>query len=504
MASETSSSSLCCRRCGNRYLDDVPVPLTREFPESRTNNARNPADIAIIQADVDVREAEILALDAQIDLLDRTSQALKSRRAAAQEAMLRNKGLLHPIRLLPVEMLREIFRHCTANGHGENYDDLKSPQNLLAVCQRWRDISTSVPELWTTIAVGYSRKTSDSMLILMLELWSSSALLDISIGPEAEYHHFLWLISSASRWKTLTLEHKEINGWMVHRFPDHFDSLTELSICFTEDAYLTELLAFKVAPLLRKVGFIYEHDGVYLDVALPWTTISELTAKTANDIKLPLSLKHLHLCQNLTILRLDGVTLESVESIRQVINFPKLSTLFVDVCGPVLSPFLNTLVAPALKSLHVRFSVPNISDNEIMSVTSLVLQSQCSLTDMQFTNMLFTTPPFIEFLSSSPSLKRLIFNDHDEADLIAGLSGLLPKLTQIGICLLDDQTHVEPLLQMLESRRQHGSLTTANLNIRCHPEASQLGRLEALRQAGLALFISDDEDSDLTFADYFF
>ncbi|KAJ7590106.1 hypothetical protein C8J56DRAFT_708221, partial [Mycena floridula] len=87
-------------------------------------------------------------LDAQIDLLDRTSQALKSRRAAAQEALLRNKGLLNPIRLLPVEILRETFRHCMANGHGEIYDDRSSPYNLSAVSQRWRGISTSVPELW--------------------------------------------------------------------------------------------------------------------------------------------------------------------------------------------------------------------------------------------------------------------------------------------------------------------------------------------------------------------
>ncbi|KAJ7590109.1 hypothetical protein C8J56DRAFT_936906 [Mycena floridula] len=178
--------------------------------------------------------------------------------------MMRNKGLLHPIRLLPVEILREIFRHCMANGHGENSDDPSSPYNLVAVSQRWRDISTSLPELWTTSAVGCSRQISDSMLISMLE-WSASALLDISIGREAEYFHLPRLIPSSSRWKTLTLELNRINAWKltdgVHHVRGwHLDSLTELSISFTEDVYLTEVSVFEVAPLLQKVEFIYEQE----------------------------------------------------------------------------------------------------------------------------------------------------------------------------------------------------------------------------------------------------
>ncbi|KAJ7589454.1 hypothetical protein C8J56DRAFT_33678 [Mycena floridula] len=513
----TFSSLLCCRHCRNLYLDEIPVPVTREFPDSRTNNAPKAADIASIQADLDVRQAEIQALDDQIALLYRTKRVLESRRTVAYEAMWKNKGILHPIRLVPVELLREIFQNCMASRRGEDFDELRSPGNLAAVSQLWREISISNPELWTTIAVGYRPRMRGAMLRTFLSRSTPRALLDINIGPDRSQAATLnTLVLSSNRWKTLNLELDRF-GRFLSPVQDHLKSLTELCIRFPAEVCYEHVTNFRVAPLLRKVEFIYEHeplrDHMFPDVALPWTTITDWTVKSKFD--LPVQLGPLVACQSLTVLQLDRVVYSSSYPIRGVITLPRLSTLWVEASAEDAgAAFLHKIIAPALQSLHLRILASNPrrkADFDIMAVTSLVHRSQCSLVDMRFLNMVFTRSVFINFLYSSPTITHFVFYDDDIDDAILnitpGTSELLPNLTHLGIGALDNRRHIATLLQMLESRfapTQHAiaKLTAATINIECNLEASELSRLEALRSAGLALSILNHNCRNPKFTDF--
>ena len=75
---------------------------------------------------------------------------------------------------IPKELLGEIFRWCCAS-----YDDRfcaspMAPLTLSHVCQMWRTVAFSTPELWTYVSLGAPKRSCESATELML-LWVQNA-----------------------------------------------------------------------------------------------------------------------------------------------------------------------------------------------------------------------------------------------------------------------------------------------------------------------------------------
>ncbi|KAJ7582388.1 hypothetical protein C8J56DRAFT_1168319 [Mycena floridula] len=508
MDSDTSPSLLWCGNCGNSYLDNVPVPSASEFPDSRTNKPANSGDIAAIQADVDVRQREIQALQAQIALLKRTMQALESRQRLAEEGLRKNKAILHPIRALPTELLREIFRHCTKSQVPACPGIKRSPHNLSFVSQQWRQISITFPELWTTIVLDHA-KVSGAMIASMVNRSrfnrSTAALLDIKIGHGYNPSSLENLISSSRRWQTLKLETMYDGMPLLQPVKGRLDSLRELSLrVFPAEVDIPAALDFfELAPLLRKVELIDDCMDDYPAMILPWTTISSLTVRGTS----PMSLESLALCQNLTILRLYTVHRHSTQQMRAM-SFSKLRTLHIGAAWAedpdIIASILNKLTTPALETLDLRAPMGDPSDT---AMTSLVRRSGCSLTELRLTNIIFSQTSMSTFLSSSPAITRLVVSySKDIVPLLTIIPGansvLVPKLTRLVLGCEDDMLTAS--LQMLESRLapsevKYSELVKVRLDIGCQPDASQSSRVQALQATGLQLTINPPRATRYTY-----
>ncbi|KAH6869025.1 hypothetical protein BKA70DRAFT_1578887 [Coprinopsis sp. MPI-PUGE-AT-0042] len=75
-----------------------------------------------------------------------------------QRLVLWQKSAYAPVRLLPPELLTEIF-WLAIPSVSVHYDAALAPWNISAVCKYWRDVLYSTPSLWNHIAVG-SKKVS--------------------------------------------------------------------------------------------------------------------------------------------------------------------------------------------------------------------------------------------------------------------------------------------------------------------------------------------------------
>ncbi|KAF9049631.1 hypothetical protein BDZ89DRAFT_658028 [Hymenopellis radicata] len=107
-------------------------------------------------------QAFIPSAKSALEELELELQALQRRRDEAASILANAESALSPIRVLPIEMLQEIFFWACA---GETHklvlpaSSYEKPETclqwcLMRVCRRWRAAVTTQPRLWNTIAVG--------------------------------------------------------------------------------------------------------------------------------------------------------------------------------------------------------------------------------------------------------------------------------------------------------------------------------------------------------------
>ncbi|PBK61437.1 hypothetical protein ARMSODRAFT_841936, partial [Armillaria solidipes] len=108
---------------------------------------------------VDESHSALAALDQQIIEARQALDSLIQKQQIAQSDIEDAKKLLHPMRSIPDDVLTEIFLDCVARTF-ESPDSLdlrKCPWSLSYVSRRWRDLSLSLPRLWTSIAVDFRK-----------------------------------------------------------------------------------------------------------------------------------------------------------------------------------------------------------------------------------------------------------------------------------------------------------------------------------------------------------
>ncbi|KAJ7580211.1 hypothetical protein C8J56DRAFT_962537, partial [Mycena floridula] len=145
----------------------------------RSNDMLSPEYISAIRVNVVRRKIELEDLEDQISTLDYALGRLQVRADEVKQAVEKDKALLHPMRRMPAELLRRIFSiymqptetpQCLSTGTLSNLRlslsitdiDIRNhpteqiPCHLSLVCQRWRDIVASFPEIWTNVSLRRS------------------------------------------------------------------------------------------------------------------------------------------------------------------------------------------------------------------------------------------------------------------------------------------------------------------------------------------------------------
>ncbi|KAF7363767.1 hypothetical protein MSAN_01034500 [Mycena sanguinolenta] len=121
----------------------------------RLNTNYIPSDSEILQIRallVDPVE-EVARVDAQIAEIELALSQLKEKRALLQTHIDAHKALVSPMRLVPHDILQEIFLSCLPQQHNALIDYDEAPLLLGRICRRWRSVAYSTPILWSSVHI---------------------------------------------------------------------------------------------------------------------------------------------------------------------------------------------------------------------------------------------------------------------------------------------------------------------------------------------------------------
>ncbi len=170
--------------CPNHHLPSHDFPPDRHTLNdpnlarlTRSNDEPMEGEIATLRGMISTYEAEIQDINKEESRLEQFISDMKNHISLAQQkldalchernhiavAITERKGLLHPIRRLPAEILLRIFRLTIdfpisrSHTKGDNQWEFHPSDNMLwsieRVCKRWMTGSLSFPELWSFVNV---------------------------------------------------------------------------------------------------------------------------------------------------------------------------------------------------------------------------------------------------------------------------------------------------------------------------------------------------------------
>lgn len=398
------------------------------LPRLRTNQLPSTLERAEISQLLTDGEADQLRYRAQMARHRAVLAALENQSASLASHMDVCRSLLTPIRKLPPEILRSIFRDSCPAGNEDSAIQMPAA-TLGMVCSHWRDIVLSTTELWSDITLDLDAdnmedpRSTQRLIELFLQRAGGSPL-DVAIrrtAPGGNCEPALRALAQHSlKWRNvqLVVTADILSCPALSVLSDRLDALETLDIQVLGSSNNATIDIFRLAPKLHTVAI----DGL---------AASRFTLPTAS-------------IKNFSIGR-DDIT-----------DFPTIITQFPHVISIRLANPVNPMQHPAVslvpttlnvRDFHLlieegRETIPHASAgiwliNAIFraitfpSVTSLTLQSlhgfdgQGEFPWASFTRSLSQSFPIL----TSINLERLPLS---EANLIA-LLPLIPALEEIRI-----------------------------------------------------------------------
>ncbi|KAJ7438941.1 hypothetical protein B0H11DRAFT_2293632 [Mycena galericulata] len=292
---------------------------------------------------------------------------------------------LAPHKILPVDLLREIFIHCVgANNSSDSHSDLNSlwsslppcPQVICHVCSLWRSVALDTRELWTGIKFTVSRFNIGRVLNAF-DFWVSRSgdyTLSLSIDAQIDDSRIDQLIAQYSRrCHSLVLSSYPAVKSFLELPPGSINILESLTLKHYQNhmaTTLTEYTVFDGAPCIRSVS-IYGYPG-YKDLqslGIPWHQITHLDLDSSFRVTASECYHILTRCIALSTATILISTDDDVQLAGHDISLPKLQTLELAI-GSLANTarFFSRLSLPALKDLTLAHS--DVPDGEIPEVPS--------------------------------------------------------------------------------------------------------------------------------------
>ena len=468
----SSFSSTPCVQCGRHFIGDTAV--TSPVPYLLKNN--NPpitSEVFAIHDAISKAESDLSYRDRQISHAVAILDDLRCMRAHDEQHLKMIKGIMHPIRRIPPEILAEIFILTLP----KEWQLVFKPQSssyrnavLLPgqVCRIWRDISLTTPQLWSRVSldIGLQGKSFQAEVNLV-DTWLSRTgqyPLSIEIFLTSNFQLTRYppkpfipkaLIESCCRWKYLRLSGSW--SWLYSGALDgvrnHLSHLQNLVYDQAQNDASSlhsrgPITLFEKTPQLR-----YHRCRSMIHpwpFTLPWAQLMGFSVER-------MSLRHCHdilsRAQNLVTLSISTMTQSTSPPLRPV-HHPHLRSLSITQCHSSAT-LLNCLTLPALSELRYP-EVPAKSLLDFLSRTMCPLQ----------TLVLGLSPVAVksgyeaQILQLLPSLSELQFTHHVTDDLLGRLACtpdseiLVPRLHTIRLTIGDGKMLCPRLADMIESRWQ--------------------------------------------------
>jgi len=358
--------------------------------------------------------ARVAVIEAQIlEPLKRSLSALRAEKTLVQERL---DSYKYPVLTLPNEIVSEIFIHylppypvCPP------LTGLSSPTLLTGICREWRQIALDTPELWRAIPLLFHRRLKDyySERQACIDMWlRRSRSCPLSFEVESDDAVCVPGILAIVTNHCARLEYLNLHLYQSYittiEVPMPLLRHLELRL---DGSPSVDLLVCREAPLLRTVIL---NDVATLHVTLPW---AQLTAVTLEPVYSSECVPILQQTSNLTHCELGLVCDDN--GLPPKVQLPRLESLILRELGDeAIEGYLETLVVPALRSLHVPENF--LGPNPIDALASFITKSGCKLQDVDITGPISVIRDLRQYRFAFPSISKLSLHgyaygaDHDE------------------------------------------------------------------------------------------
>ncbi|KAK1222878.1 hypothetical protein PQX77_014300 [Marasmius sp. AFHP31] len=410
-----------------------------------------------------------ISSDESIDRHKSIVKVLENERDHIIGTLARYNALISPIRLLPLEVMSQIFLLCLPDHPFVPPSSSDAPLILTQVCRSWRDIALSTPGLWASIAITVY-KTRCKPPASVIETWMQRSKLhpiSFAIDEQLQLEDFTAnkdLITGAaimekflpaySRWKRVCLIHSD---WRINEM-----GITDIHVDHGPPPLLEELYMSReywlgnvrdplrmllAAPKLKSVHWRGIIAG-YLSPAeiIPVERLSEV--KMDNLLTMEQFYSILSSGSNLVKCNFT-VFLAGAEDSTQEWTLPQLRELVI-VADRADGRLFNVITTPAMGDISIKRidgppSVFQLIGERFWgqaSFLSFLSRSACSLHTLELADTDITPKELLEVLRLvSGTLKNLsLSNNHSEHNcvndevLLPLTLPTAPSETQPGLC----------------------------------------------------------------------
>ncbi|KAK0452601.1 hypothetical protein EV421DRAFT_2031166 [Armillaria borealis] len=507
------------------FLDSIPLlpqpvlPSESEYSQVlgilRATRPLLDNDRDWIPPNIALLEGQLPVYETLIDRLDTALEELQALRDMMREVSKEFPSTLAPIRRLPSDVLRSVFRETQSDldGRGSScWPTIKFTHDTLTlaqVCASWRDIVVSSPELWSDIKITFPSLTVDnpgrSPLLKTILPLSGQLPLDIRLVSDGDtssgeaIEAFSSLLRERHRWRSASLKLPLDLLEQLRASSGKLPCLESLTLMTPRSRWDRRSLpagdvsdVFIDAPSLHKV--VWHQSIGYGSFAFP-SQITHLAASFTfiHNLHIHTLLEELHLevkhdddiafLHRITLPKVRRLSVSSLKSLRHL-SLPSLEDLAFDRYSVGILPFAHDDVEAAAEILN-----------------DFIRSSHCSLTSLATRTSIVYAPNSIqETLPLLESLTSLAFEIDDVSEpsfydtlmspnVLPNLQFLIMRLPKPGI----EDIFQDALSTMLASRRL--SVRIEYPIMRDNKHVGILNRLEPLRQLGVDLRVEDTGSS---------
>ncbi|KAJ7185524.1 hypothetical protein C8R46DRAFT_982171 [Mycena filopes] len=373
---------------------------------------------------------------------------------------------------LPVDILREIFKHCVDPQfpHLQPVLTTASPLLLCGVCQLWRNLATTTSGLWERLAVSIGRESSvkSQPSRQLIEIWLvrsgarplTLVLKDMGLRSSVDMADQIlqMFLPHIHRWQSITLTLPAYPSALtrLEHFPGGASQLQVARLDFGADPALRTTDTPQTAGLARLLTMSSQIHTLYwpndactigfLDI--PW---SHLTVIDLIPTRAPMS-QIIDIMRQAPKLRSLSVFIAEPDHVAGPIFLPDLQVLWIGAEVDI-APLFEQLTLPSLKNLNLlcEASVPPVPQT---AVIELISRSGCSLHAAIFESLHLANTDLIGIL---PSVSGDII-----ALLTVGNGPSLCPLLRIIRFLKSSVSSADGLLaDMVASRRSKGPTSSS-------------------------------------------
>ncbi|KAK7060126.1 hypothetical protein VNI00_000890 [Paramarasmius palmivorus] len=287
-----------CFNCGAIITHSLPTPSPTTSAENlrTTNNPPSDSDRGAFRKELKCAQASLVDVSDKIIRLEENLALLREEKQRLSAAVETYKIILNPVRILPDDVLREIFEICSAPvedmmarviSFTNSLDPRKPPWTLGQVCRRWRSVTACSSSLWTSIGIVLvesqpSERLNGDIYRLVQQVQrvgNRPVCITLKAEESITKHHPLLLIASShsTRWETLYIA-------MPYETLQLIDPLIKgnlpllkrlrIDVPSMRSDYVGCIDAFQHAPQLRSVGLLRAPTNLKLQISMPWAQIT--------------------------------------------------------------------------------------------------------------------------------------------------------------------------------------------------------------------------------------